>query len=57
MKNIFQSVAGIAGGALLERGLWLIYKPAAYIFAGVLVMACAFFSAYDDVRSARARQQ
>ena len=38
-------VAGLAGGGLIVYGAWLVYRPAGYLVAGLLLMAGAILGA------------
>jgi hypothetical protein len=38
-----QDVVGVIGFALLERGMWLVSRPAAYVMAGALLLAVSWF--------------
>lgn len=41
--SVIGDVAGVVGFVALERGIWLIYRPAAYVAAGVLLLAISWF--------------
>jgi len=36
-------LAGVAGAAAIVDGVWQIYRPAAFIVAGVFLLAAAWF--------------
>lgn len=45
LPSLIRDCIGIAGAALLVYGAWLIYRPAGFILAGVLMMLVAIVMA------------
>jgi hypothetical protein len=42
MKHDISDLLFIAGGLVLGGGFWMIYRPAAVILAGLLLMAAGY---------------
>jgi membrane-bound ClpP family serine protease len=45
LPDLLLDSAGVAGAALIAYGAWLIYAPAGFISAGVLLLVGVLFSA------------
>ncbi len=45
LPSLLRDSVGIAGATLLVYGTWLIYRPAAFILAGLLLMSVAIVMA------------
>jgi hypothetical protein len=43
-----RTIAGLVALALITRGVWQIYPPAAWIVLGVLLLADLFLMAFKD---------
>ncbi len=44
-REAVTTAADIVGGALVSAGAWLIYAPAGFIVAGILIIAASVMSA------------
>ena len=45
MPDLIRDLAGVSAIALIAYGCWLIYRPAGFIAAGVLILVGVFASA------------
>jgi hypothetical protein len=43
-----RTVAGLAGAAFIAYGAWLIYRPAGFIVAGLMLVTGAILDAWGD---------
>ena len=46
-----REVIAAAGFGLLSYGAWLVYRPAAFIVAGVILLGIALYGAVMEARS------
>lgn len=53
MKSVCYGVAMVLGLGLVIYGAHLIYRPAGFLLAGLLLAAGGFFAAYDEMRKSR----
>jgi hypothetical protein len=45
-----KEIAATVGFAVFVRGVWMIYKPAAYLIAGAILMWIAWITAVPERR-------
>jgi hypothetical protein len=48
LRWVAQDGLGLAGAAAIGYGLWLIYEPAVWLWAGALLLVVAFAWAKDS---------
>jgi hypothetical protein len=47
-RAVVRDAVGIAGAALIIYGVWLIYRPAAYVLAGLMLLTASVLLARGE---------
>lgn len=56
MKSYLLGLLILLGTASFVWGVWLVYRPAAFMVAGFIAAAAGFLAVYDSMRSSGRKQ-